>query len=53
MKLHEKLDDLLAMKEQVEELQERVDDLYNVETEGTVPKTDLDAAYKEGVNSVE
>lgn len=39
------------MREQVDGLQEKVDTLYSVETEGTVPKTDLDTAYKEGVNS--
>ena len=33
------------------EMQKQIDNVYNVQTYGTVPKADLDAAYKEGVNS--
>lgn len=40
-----------AMKAQINAVQNGVTEVYNVQTEGTVPKTDLDTAYKEGVNS--
>lgn len=40
-----------AMKAQINAVQNGVTEVYNVQTEGTVPKIDLDTAYKEGVNS--
>lgn len=39
------------LKSQVNAVQSGVTEVYNVQTVGTVPKIDLDTAYKEGVNS--
>lgn len=41
------------LKSQVNAVQSGVTEVYNVQTEGTVPKIDLDTAYKEGVNDVD
>lgn len=69
MKLHEKLDKTLEdqeiMREQIDELQERVEclqeksensseqinEIYAAQAGDTVSKTSLDTAYREGVNS--
>lgn len=39
------------LKSQVNAVQSGVTEVYNVQTEGTVPRTDLDTAYREGVNA--
>ena len=41
------------LKSQVNAVQSGVTEVYNVQTEGTVPRTDLDTAYQEGVNDVD
>ena len=41
------------LKSQIVEVQNGVKTVYDVQTEGTVPKTELDNAYAEGVNSIE
>lgn len=45
------MDEINRVKAQVRAVQSGVTEVYNVQTYGTVPKTDLDTAYKEGVNS--
>lgn len=40
-----------ALKAQINGVQNGVTEVYNVQTYGTVPKADLDTAYREGVNS--
>ena len=45
------MDEINRVKAQVRAVQNGVTEVYNVQTYGTVPKTDLDTAYKEGVNS--
>lgn len=45
------LGEINRLKSQVNAVQNGVTEVYNVQTEGTVPKIDLDTAYKEGVNS--
>lgn len=40
-----------AVQSDVATVQSGVSEVYNVQTYGTVPKTDLDTAYREGVNS--
>lgn len=39
------------LKSQVNAVQNGMTEVYNVQTEGAIPKIDLDTAYKEGVNS--
>lgn len=55
--LHDKLDKVMGeqstMQEQVNTLESKVNELYDVQTVGTVSKTELDTAYREGVNSIE
>lgn len=57
MKLHEKLDKALedqeAMQAQIDELKEQVNDIHAAQAGDTVVKSELDAAYREGVNSYE
>ena len=45
------LGEINRLKSQVNAVQNGVTEVYNVQTEGAVPKIDLDTAYKEGVNS--
>ena len=40
-----------TMQNQIDRVKADVAKVYSAQTYGTVPKTDLDAAYKEGVNS--
>ena len=47
------LGEINRLKSQVNAVQNGVTEVYNVQTVGTVPKTDLDAAYQEGVNDVD
>lgn len=55
MKLHDKLNKTLedqeAMKVQINELKKQVNDIHAVQAGDVVVKSELDAAYKEGVNS--
>lgn len=44
-------DQINKVKNDVNKVENGVTEIYNVQTIGTVPKTDLDTAYKEGVNS--
>lgn len=48
MKYPERMD---LITELLQESVKKTDTIYNVQTYGTVPKTDLDTAYREGVNS--
>lgn len=45
------LGEINRLKSQVNAVQSGVTEVYNVQTEGTVPRTDLDTAYREGVNA--
>lgn len=42
---------LEAMQAQIDSVQSGVNQVYNAQTSESVPKTDLDTAYREGVNS--
>ena len=46
------LGEINRLKSQVNAVQSSVTEVYNVQTEGTVPRTDLDAAYTQGVNAI-
>lgn len=57
MKLHEKLDKTLSdqksMQSKIDELEKQVNDIHAAQAGDTVVKSELDAAYREGVNSYE
>lgn len=44
---------MAEIESQIKTTQTKVDEVYNVQTVGTVSKTELDTAYREGVNSIE
>lgn len=46
------LGEINRLKSQVNAVQNGVTEVYNVQTEGAVPRTDLDAAYTQGVNTI-
>lgn len=46
------MSELNRVKAQINAVQSGVNEVYNVQTYGTVPKADLDTAYKEGVNTI-
>lgn len=50
MKLHERLSLLTDL---LEENTSKTNSIYDIQTEGSVPKTELDESYQEGVNSIE
>lgn len=47
------LDEINKIKSKLGLVQNDIIKVYDVQTEGSVPKTELDNAYQEGVNSVE